>query len=174
MGIGGGDGSGGPPGNGRPRHTPALADPTQVLSDEIITLMFGLIHRSTVHAEESLIDLGLSPPQGHALRLLEPGRPVAQRQLAEVLCKDPSNLTTVLHQLEERGLIRRRVSAHDRRVRAVELTEAGEALREKLIGRMLDAHPAVAGLSIPDRRRLRDLLRQLQLHASASGRTPPR
>lgn len=151
-----------------------LDDPGRAITDDLVTLLFGLMHRSNAHHAACLFELGLSRSQSHALRRLSPGRAVPQGQLAEALVKDPSNLTTVLHQLEERGLIARWLSEYDRRVRVVQLTEAGQAVREQLLNCVLDKNPVAEGLSTPDRRKLRDLLRQLEIHAPAYNRQPKR
>jgi len=66
--------------------------------------------------------LQLSPAQCHVLRLIEPGRPVPMGQLAETLACDASNVTGLVDRLESRGLVRRRPSAADRRVKVLDLT----------------------------------------------------
>src|SRR5690242_10230656 len=74
----------------------------------------------------------LTPMQGHALRLLDPGRPMAMRLLAESLACDASNVTGIVDKLESRGLIARHVDENDRRIKMLVVTEKGQALREKL------------------------------------------
>ena len=104
-------------------------------------------------------DLGLSPAQCHVLHLIEPGRPLPMRRLAETLSCDASNVTGLVDRLEERGLVARRPSPEDRRVKELRLTPAGERLRAGLLQRMASpAHP----LSRLSARQQRDLLRLLQ------------
>src|SRR3954467_12428365 len=64
----------------------------------------------------------LSSVQCHVLHLIEPGRPLPMGRLAEALAGDGSNVTGLVDRLETRGLIRRKPSPEDRRVKVLELT----------------------------------------------------
>src|SRR5689334_11413862 len=81
-------------------------------------------------------ELDLSPAQCHLLHLIEPGRPLPMRKLAETLACDASNVTGLVDRLESRGLVRRRPSPADRRVRVLDLTPTGARLRELLVDRI--------------------------------------
>lgn len=103
----------------------------------------------------------LSPPQVMALKRLEPDRPMPMSELAGHMACDNSNITGITDRLEDRGLVERRPSPHDRRVKMLALTEDGVVLRERLIER-LDDHPPEGLTALPaaDQRALRDLLRR--------------
>jgi MarR family transcriptional regulator, organic hydroperoxide resistance regulator len=105
--------------------------------------------------------LDLSPPQAHALKALRPGHPIAMRQLASTLRCDASNITGIVDRLEARGLVERRVGADDRRVKALVVTPAGEALRARLLERLAEVPAGFSRLSPAEQRQLRDLLRRL-------------
>src|SRR5947208_10527304 len=79
-------------------------------------------------------ELQLSPAQCHVLHLIEPGRPIPMGQLAETLACDASNVTGLVDRLESRGLVRRRASEADRRVKVLELTATGARPRSPLLG----------------------------------------
>jgi DNA-binding MarR family transcriptional regulator len=81
-------------------------------------------------------ELELSPVQCHVLRLLEPDKPLPMRALAEGLCCDASNVTGLVDRLESRGLVRRRPSEEDRRVKVLELTPKGVRVRTVFLERM--------------------------------------
>src|SRR4051794_20346792 len=81
-------------------------------------------------------ELQLSPAQCHVLNLIEPGRPIPMGQLAETLACDASNVTGLVDRLESRGLVRRRPSDADRRVKVLDLTPTGTQLRTQLLDRM--------------------------------------
>src|SRR5689334_20919345 len=81
-------------------------------------------------------ELELSPAQCHVLHLVEPDRGVPMGQLAETLACDASNVTGLVDRLESRGLIRRRPSESDRRVKVLQLTPAGVRVRDALVERM--------------------------------------
>src|SRR5918995_6519445 len=80
-------------------------------------------------------ELQLSPAQCHVLHLIEPERPVPMGQLAETLACDASNVTGLVDRLESRGLVRRRPSAADRRVKVLVLTPSGSRIRTLLLAR---------------------------------------
>ena len=104
-------------------------------------------------------ELDLSPAQCHVLHLIEPGRPLPMRRLAETLSCDPANVTGLVDRLEERGLVVRRPSDHDRRVKELQLTTAGTRVRASLLKRMsAQSHP----LSRLSSRQQRELVRMLQ------------
>src|SRR4051794_8821930 len=67
-------------------------------------------------------EFDLSPIQCHVLHLLHPGRPLPMGRLAETLSCDASNVTGLVDRLESRGLIERRPSQDDRRVKVLQLT----------------------------------------------------
>jgi MarR family transcriptional regulator, organic hydroperoxide resistance regulator len=104
-------------------------------------------------------EMGLAPMQLHALRLIEPGDGVPMSSLAGKLFCDASNVTGIVDRLEARGLIERRPSPSDRRVRLLVLTEEGERLRETAYRQMTTPPPAIAALSLKQKRALRDALR---------------
>jgi DNA-binding MarR family transcriptional regulator len=104
-------------------------------------------------------ELDLAPMQLHALRILEPGKEVPMRALAQSLFCDPSNVTGIVDRLEARGLIKRREADHDRRVKILTITDQGRLMRERATRRMLEPPPELAALPSDAQRALRDLLR---------------
>src|SRR6266581_2889606 len=88
------------------------------------------------HLPASGAEFGLSPIQCHVLHLIEPGRPLPMSRLADTLSCDASNVTGLVDRLESRGLVRRRPSPHDRRVKVLVLTPTGSRLRALLVDRM--------------------------------------
>ena len=105
--------------------------------------------------------LELSPAQCHVLHLLEPDRPLPMGRLAKTLSCDASNVTGLVDRLESRGLVRRRPSAEDRRVKVLVLTAAGARLRTVLVERMTAPPAAVERLSVREQQALARILRRL-------------
>jgi DNA-binding MarR family transcriptional regulator len=105
-------------------------------------------------------EMGLAPMQLHALRLIEPGDGVPMSSLADKLFCDASNVTGIVDRLEARGLIERRPSATDRRVKLLVLTDEGARLRETAYRQMTTPPPEIAALSLKHKRALRDALRE--------------
>jgi len=118
----------------------------------------GMDHRGRVGA--SLSELGLTFSQAHALRLLDPERPLPMSSLAERLFCDASNVTGIADRLEGRGLVERRSAEGDRRVKALTLTPDGVELRDRVFEIMNEPPVAIAALSVADQRTLRDVLKR--------------
>ena len=112
----------------------------------------------------ALAGLGLTFAQAHALRLLDPERPLPMSSLAERLFCDASNVTGIADRLESRGLVERRSAEGDRRVKALTLTAAGAELRDRVLELMSEPPAAIASLPVADQRALRDILRRAVGH----------
>src|SRR5262245_38802718 len=98
-------------------------------SREAWKLMVGLVYPPRFLAIAR--KLGLTPPGLGALRLLD--EPRTMGEIASFLHCDPSNVTGIVDNLEEKGLAERRPSAADRRVKLIELTAAGRRTRTRLV-----------------------------------------
>jgi DNA-binding MarR family transcriptional regulator len=109
-------------------------------------------------AGAALRELGLSFAQAHALRMLDPERPMAMNALAERLFCDASNVTGLVDRLEARGLVERQPVADDRRVKGLTLTPAGVEVREQALRIMSEPPAAIAELPESDQKALRDIL----------------
>jgi DNA-binding MarR family transcriptional regulator len=108
----------------------------------------------------ALEEYGLTFPQAHALRLLDPERPLPMNEIADRLVCDASNVTGIADRLESRGLIERRPGSGDRRVKMLALTAAGAEARKRVIEAMTEPPAEIAALSAADQRALRDILRR--------------
>jgi DNA-binding MarR family transcriptional regulator len=103
-------------------------------------------------------ELGLRPAAFGTLRILD--QPRTMSEIATVLHCDNSNVTGIVDGLEERGLVARTPSEHDRRVKLIAPTTEGRRVRARLM-RAFEKPPAwLTGLSAADQRTLRDLLRR--------------
>jgi MarR family transcriptional regulator, organic hydroperoxide resistance regulator len=104
-------------------------------------------------------EFDLTPMQGHAVRVLDPERPLAMSTLAQELVCDASNVTGIVDKLESRGLIARQGAEGDRRIKMLAVTEKGRQLREQLWARTMEPPRAVTALPEETRRRLAEALR---------------
>jgi DNA-binding MarR family transcriptional regulator len=126
----------------------------------------GMVQRARVGT--ALAELGLTFAQAHALRLLDPERPLPMSALAELLVCDASNVTGIADRLEARGLVERQSAGGDRRVKVLALTPAGIELRAHVYELMSEPPAAIAALSEHDQRTLRDILRRAAEHLRAA------
>jgi DNA-binding MarR family transcriptional regulator len=115
------------------------------------------------HFLATITELGLSFPQAHAIKVLQPGNPIPMRELADGLHCDPSNITGIVDRLGDRGLVERGAAPGDRRVKTLMLTEEGTALRMRLLDRLSEPPAGLGKLTVDEQRLLRDLLRRALL-----------
>jgi MarR family transcriptional regulator, organic hydroperoxide resistance regulator len=106
-------------------------------------------------------ELELSPAQCHLLNVIEPDAGIPMGQLAGALACDASNVTGLVDRLESRGLVERRPSAEDRRVKVLRLTPLGAKLRAALVERMTSPPPTLGRLSQADQQALAKILKRL-------------
>jgi DNA-binding MarR family transcriptional regulator len=106
----------------------------------------------------TLNELGLAPMQSTALMQLRPGEPMPMSALANALMCDNSNVTGIVDRLEAQGLVERRPSEHDRRVKTLVVTPKGIEVRGQVERRMSVPPPPLANLSDDDAATLRDIL----------------
>ena len=113
------------------------------------------------HLSPSGDEFGLSPIQCHALHLIEPDQPMPMNRLAEALSCHPSNVTGLVDRLESRGVVQRRSSDVDRRIKVLALTPTGVRLRVQLLRRMTRQSHPLSRLSASERRALVRILEKL-------------
>jgi len=83
--------------------------------------------------------LGITPVQYAALQAVANEPAIDQRTLAARVGFDTSTIGGVVDRLEARGLLRRQVGPHDRRVRQLQLTDEGAARLARVQPAMLAA-----------------------------------
>ena len=85
-----------------------------------------------------------------------------QTTLAHAVAIDKTNMTDILDRLKKRGLIRRRTSSADRRVRLTTLTEEGHKMLNLLDAKAERAHArTIESLSETDRTRFIEMMTQI-------------
>ncbi|MQY13188.1 hypothetical protein SRB5_33310 [Streptomyces sp. RB5] len=108
--------------------------------------------------QEALEGFGLTVPQANLLWVVDPATAaVPLGRLAARLHCDPSNVTLLCAQLEEKGLAERRPYPGDGRVRTLVLTERGADARRRLLA-LVAARSPFAVLDEDERRRLTAML----------------
>ncbi len=103
--------------------------------------------------------LGMRLKEFTALSALRDTGGRGQKELAEALLLDANNITLLLNDLEERGLVSRTRDPRDRRRHIVVLTDAGAAAVRRAEAAIDAADASVLGrLDVAERDRLRGLL----------------
>jgi DNA-binding MarR family transcriptional regulator len=106
--------------------------------------------------------LGITPPHAEILRLIARTPSCNQKALAKRLGVLPSRMVVLIDEMTEKGLIKRKRSAKDRRHSELVLTKRGERVLEKL-SHLAAKHEAdlLAGLSAKERGTLAALGRKI-------------
>jgi DNA-binding MarR family transcriptional regulator len=81
----------------------------------------------------ALQGLDLKPPHLDILVNIYKSPAISQQDLARKMLVGRSNLSMLLPQLEQRGLVTRRIDPQDRRILRLSLTDAGMALTEEAL-----------------------------------------
>jgi len=113
-------------------------------------------------ANRELRELGLRVRSYSVLSLASEAQPPTQRQLADFLRLDPSQIVALVDELETAGLIRREADPGDRRSRIVVATAEGRRLlaRAAKAARVAEDE-ALAPLTVHERAQLTALLRRI-------------
>lgn len=147
----------------QPTHgagTATVAASADELTREVVDLMAGVVALFHREYEEAAAARSLTGAQAKVLALLRRG-PMPMRHIAQTLSCEPSNITGIVDRLENRGFVTREADPHDRRVKLVAATEAGQAASEELRESLNFAREPLAALAMDERRDLRDLLRRM-------------
>jgi DNA-binding MarR family transcriptional regulator len=97
--------------------------------------------------------------QATLLLILEPRKPQKMSYFADMFECDASNMTGLTDRLEQVNLIRREHDPADRRIRLIQLTDEGLALRKKILSEL--ANSDAIGLGILSNRDREDLFKIL-------------
>lgn len=96
------------------------------------------------------------------LRQLDSSEPISQKILASKTCKDQSNTTRILDQLERKGLVERLPNQNDRRSFLITKTPKANAWMSELRTRKKQAmNIATADISDEDLANMKQLLRSI-------------
>lgn len=113
-------------------------------------------------ANAALLPLALKVRSYSVLALACTGQSPSQRELAEFLVLDPSQIVALVDELERRGLVSRETNPRDRRAKGICATDAGRDLyaRARAIVQQAETE-SLNGLDDAERLQLRELLRRI-------------
>ncbi len=142
------------------------ANRTRPCDASVLSLMDTLVRLHQAEVAHIEHEFGLTPLEMRLLRALDPAHPQPMARLSEATGCNPANTTAVVDRLEARGLVERRPDDHDRRVRTIGITPAGEDLRDRLCIRAATPPPWLSGLTAADRVELERILGRISELAS--------
>lgn len=113
---------------------------------------------ASARATRHLAAAGLTFSQYGVLDILFHLGPLPLGQIAEKILKSEGNMTTVVDNLERRGLVRRERNEKDRRVVTLSLTEAGLHVIEEVLPQHIQAIVEEMSIFTPEEQELLDRL----------------
>ena len=118
----------------------------------------------------ALQPLELHPREFAVLRAVMANDGQSQQSLAERLHIPPSRMVAIVDELESRGLIERRPSPEDRRVRTLYVTKRGQNLLEDAFALAVEHEQSISSaLSAKERAELLVLLNRIAGHLGLPG-----
>jgi MarR family transcriptional regulator for hemolysin len=128
-----------------------------VLPESPVDERFSVAVHSTARGWRLLIDkhlkhLGIGQAGWMTIAMVaKSGEPMSQRALADLVGVEGPSMVSMLDRLEREGLVTRAPSPTDRRVKLVQLTEAGTALYKQVRKEADAVRTALLGDIAPDR-----------------------
>tara|TARA_S200000501_G_scaffold331182_1_gene332999 strand:- start:2258 stop:2740 length:483 start_codon:yes stop_codon:yes gene_type:complete len=99
----------------------------------------------TAFFNEECSQEGITPVMYSVLSVLEKTGPIDQTTLAQSVAIDKTNMADVLERLRKNGLVKRRMSSKDRRIRLTVLTDEGTELLDRVDDKAERAHIRTLG-----------------------------
>jgi MarR family transcriptional regulator, organic hydroperoxide resistance regulator len=128
--------------------------------EELVSRLMELFARTLDHQGTCLETLELTYAQAKLIWRLEASDTPSLKEAARRCGVDPSNLSSIVDQLTERGLMTSRPATHDKRVRVVRLTGEGVRMRRRLLA-CLSQNPSIGSLSPSQQKQLLEILRDV-------------
>ena len=140
--------------------------PERLLSTDLVDEIEFLAARArslgSAHANAVLAPLDLKVRSYSVLAMACSGTEPSQRELADFLRLDPSQIVALVDALEQRGLVLRAADSRDRRSKVIQPTAAGRELYKRATASVRAAeNTSLAALDGPERDQLRVLLRKI-------------
>lgn len=128
-----------------------------------------------LHNRQTLDEYQLSPSARSVLAVVEgAGQPLEPSVIAERLMVTTGSMTSLLDNLERRGLVRRLPHPDDRRKLLIDITPDAQAIVDELLPKLHARERDVLGaaLTVAEQRTLLRLVAKVQRAAAAAGTTP--
>jgi len=129
------------------------------LASEIEFLLARARNMGIIHANESLVSLGLKARSYVVLSLAVSGLKPTQRELADFINLDASQIVAIVDDLEKKGLVARQPAPSDRRTNVIVATDLGVERYGQARAVTAQAElESLSALSSDEQQTLRDLL----------------
>lgn len=150
----------------RTTYIPPAEGIERLLDCQLVTEIEFLTARAralgSAKANALLAPLDLKIRSYAVLSLACSGAAPSQRELAEFLLLDPSQIVALVDGLEQRGLVQRETDPQDRRSKVIKGTEEGrQLLARAAVATQQAEDQAMSNLTASERVQLRELLRRI-------------
>jgi DNA-binding MarR family transcriptional regulator len=135
------------------------------LREQIFYLVFQISHRRDKLLEARLAPLGLSVAHWRSMSIVRRVDDCSMSALARLSTADRTTLTRSVDYLVTTGLIERHVPSNDRRLVVLRLTDAGHAIYDQAVQRLIEVNGEI--LARAPELEQRDLARALETVLSA-------
>ncbi|MGJ3192735.1 winged helix-turn-helix transcriptional regulator [Paenarthrobacter nitroguajacolicus] len=140
-------------------ETPRLAEAK--IGNDVGLLLAKLHATGSLLNNKALADYGLRERSFSVLTLACSGLEPTQRELADFLSLDPSQVVSLVDDLEHRGLVKRAQGKQDRRAKIIVSTAEGRRIHNKARAALeVCEQTQLAGLSEDENAQLRALLKK--------------
>lgn len=140
-------------------ETPRLAEAK--IGNDVGLLLAKLHATGSLLNNKALADYGLRERSFSVLTLACSGLEPTQRELADFLSLDPSQVVSLVDDLEHRGLVKRAQGKQDRRAKIIVSTAEGRRIHNKARAALEECEQTqLAGLSEDENAQLRALLKK--------------
>lgn len=110
-----------------------------------------LLFETTLRFKPRLIEIGerygATLQQVHVVTLFSDDKPHSMSWLANLLICDASNVTGIVDRLQAAGLVERKESEKDRRIKMIALTDKGRDLRKNLMLALAEEEKLITALT---------------------------
>ncbi|PQP81012.1 MarR family transcriptional regulator [Paenibacillus sp. PCH8] len=125
-----------------------------------------LIHRTDVkltnYFTKQLKPYEVTPEQWSIICYLDIDKAMTQKELAEAIDRDQTTVVRMIHSLERKGMVRRILNDQDKRSHHLYLSPKGEAIKQRLLLTVKDAHDYVTrGINPEELNQLKSILEKL-------------
>ena len=130
------------------------------LEDSVGYLLRMLTQQVSREVEKRMAAHGLTDAQWKPLLFIRQGRGATAADLSRSTCIDTGAVTRMLDRIEDKGLVRRVRSEHDRRIVNLELTEDGHHLADVVVPEVLSGvlNETLAGFTTAEYEQFKSLL----------------
>lgn len=121
-----------------------------------------------LHQSMAIAGLDITMQQFGMMTMIKHNAEISQQSIACAFNLNKSSVMRMIDNLEKKGLVRRVPDPKDRRINMLEITDAGEAIREQVIAFHVDYRPKMEkGITEEERKTYLRVLKKLRANSES-------